>query len=454
MEPLKIGITGVRGVVGQTLTPELVVRFAEAFGAYLDGGRVLVCRDPRPSGPMLQAAVTAGPALGRLRGGRPRRLPDAVAAARGRRDRAPRAASRSPAGHNPGDWNALKFVRGDGLYLNAIQGEELLDVYHQGAVSRVGWDRMATRVAQHDAIDAAPRAAAAALRRGARARAAGCAWRSTAATAPARVLVPRWLDGARLRGAADQRRPVAALPAPARALDRGGRPGARGGAGRQGRPRPGARRRRRAAEPRRRGRPAALRGADAAARGRGDARPAPRARWSRTSRRARSSTASPRATGSRVVRTPVGQAFISEAIVEHAAVLGGEGNGAVAVPEVQATHDSAATIGLLLEHLARTRRAASRRWWPSCRCSPCASWRVAVAPSAALLGAAGLPRPRRRGRGRERRPDGRREGARGRTAGCTCAPRTRSRCCASSPRRRPRQRAQELADWARERVRL
>ncbi len=60
MEPLKIGITGVRGVVGETLTPELVVRFAEAFGAYLDGGRILVCRDPRPSGPMVQAAVTAG----------------------------------------------------------------------------------------------------------------------------------------------------------------------------------------------------------------------------------------------------------------------------------------------------------------------------------------------------------------------------------------------------------
>jgi phosphomannomutase len=57
--------------------------------------------------------------------------------------------------------------------------------------------------------------------------------------------------------------------------------------------------------------------------------------------------------GVKVVRTPVGQAFVSEAILEHGAVLGGEGNGAVAVPEVQATHDSAAAIGLLLEHLAR-----------------------------------------------------------------------------------------------------
>jgi len=63
--------------------------------------------------------------------------------------------------------------------------------------------------------------------------------------------------------------------------------------------------------------------------------------------------------GASVIRTPVGQAFISEAILAHGAVLGGEGNGAVAVPEVQPTHDSAAAIGLLLEHLASTGRALS-----------------------------------------------------------------------------------------------
>ena len=63
--------------------------------------------------------------------------------------------------------------------------------------------------------------------------------------------------------------------------------------------------------------------------------------------------------GARVVRTPVGQAYVSEAILEHGAVLGGEGNGGVAVPEVQATHDSAATTALLLEHLARTGQSLS-----------------------------------------------------------------------------------------------
>jgi phosphomannomutase len=62
---------------------------------------------------------------------------------------------------------------------------------------------------------------------------------------------------------------------------------------------------------------------------------------------------------STVVRTPVGSSYISEAILEHNAVLGGEGNGAVAVPEVQPTHDSAAAIGLLLEHLARSGQSLS-----------------------------------------------------------------------------------------------
>jgi phosphomannomutase len=54
------------------------------------------------------------------------------------------------------------------------------------------------------------------------------------------------------------------------------------------------------------------------------------------------------------VRTPVGQAYISESLIEHSGVLGGEGSGGITVPEVHPTHDSAAAIGLILEHMAQT----------------------------------------------------------------------------------------------------
>ena len=57
---LKVGVSGIRGVVGEFLTPSLACAFAQAFGAYVGAGRVVVGRDSRSSGPMLQHAVTCG----------------------------------------------------------------------------------------------------------------------------------------------------------------------------------------------------------------------------------------------------------------------------------------------------------------------------------------------------------------------------------------------------------
>jgi len=59
MKLLKIGISGVRGIVGETIVPELVMDFACAFGTYLDSRKILVGRDTRVSGPMLHEATLA-----------------------------------------------------------------------------------------------------------------------------------------------------------------------------------------------------------------------------------------------------------------------------------------------------------------------------------------------------------------------------------------------------------
>src|SRR5512138_434576 len=63
---LMVSVSGVRGRVGEGLTPEVVARFAAAFGAYLreTAGaarpKVVLGRDSRPTGPMLLQAVKAG----------------------------------------------------------------------------------------------------------------------------------------------------------------------------------------------------------------------------------------------------------------------------------------------------------------------------------------------------------------------------------------------------------
>src|SRR5829696_5175571 len=152
MKPLKIGITGVRRIVGETFTPELAVDFAESFGTYLDRGRILVCRDTRPSGQMIRSAVLAGLLAAGCEvvdlGVCP--TPSMQLAVKWLKADGGIAIT---AGHNPWQWNALKFVRSDGLYLNPTQGEELLDIFHQGEFAKASWDTIKQVVQTADAIE-------------------------------------------------------------------------------------------------------------------------------------------------------------------------------------------------------------------------------------------------------------------------------------------------------------
>ena len=57
---LIVSVSGIRGIVGQGLVPEAATAFAAALGTYLNGGRMVISRDGRPSGGMLRHAVLAG----------------------------------------------------------------------------------------------------------------------------------------------------------------------------------------------------------------------------------------------------------------------------------------------------------------------------------------------------------------------------------------------------------
>jgi phosphomannomutase len=142
MKLLKIGISGVRGIVGETMTPELVMDFACAFGTFLGGGRVLVGRDTRPSGPMLQRAVLAALASTGCRPLDAGVCPTPILQKSVGTARAAGAVSIT-AGHNTAEWNALTFINRDGTYLNEFQGQAVLDIYHlekfrKAPLSRLG----------------------------------------------------------------------------------------------------------------------------------------------------------------------------------------------------------------------------------------------------------------------------------------------------------------------------
>ena len=67
---LRIGLSGVRGVIGESLTPQLVTSFAAAFGTYCGAGPILVGTDTRPSGEMVSSSTTLPRRVGSLRSAR------------------------------------------------------------------------------------------------------------------------------------------------------------------------------------------------------------------------------------------------------------------------------------------------------------------------------------------------------------------------------------------------
>ncbi|MCD6352055.1 MAG: phosphoglucosamine mutase [Armatimonadetes bacterium] len=141
MKQLRISIGGVRGIVGEALTPDIAVGFAQAFGTYAGPGRVLVSRDTRRSGPMVLNCVQAGLLgtgcevvdLGVC--------PTAALQLAVRRSDAVGGIAVT-AGHNDLRWNALKFIRGDGIFLNPGEAEQLLDLYHQGEFTKATWSQL------------------------------------------------------------------------------------------------------------------------------------------------------------------------------------------------------------------------------------------------------------------------------------------------------------------------
>jgi phosphomannomutase len=351
MKPLKIGITGVRGIVGETLTPELAVDFAESFGTYLDRGRILVCRDTRPSGPMIRSAVLAGLLavgcevvdLGICP------TPSMQLAIKSLKADGGIAIT---AGHNPWQWNALKFVRGDGLYLNPTQGEELLDIFHQAEFAKAGWDTIKHVVQTADAIEEHLKV----LRESFDVNAIKSKKLTVAVdccNGACSFLSPKWLTSLGCQVLAVNDNPTAPFPhspepkpetmAQLCAVVKAGHAAigfAHDADGERlgivtdlGEPLSEEMTLAIAADIRLRKKSGVI--------------------VTNVSTSSAIDIIAERHGGS-VVRVPVGQAYISEGLIEHNGVLGGEGSGGITVPEVHLTHDSAAAIGLILEYLAQT----------------------------------------------------------------------------------------------------
>lgn len=152
---LMVSVSGVRGRVGPSLTPELVAGIAAAFGAFLRdegaAGPVVVGRDSRTSGPMLAAAASAGlqsvgvdvVEIGIVPTPTVMLAVEHHGAAGG---------IGVTASHNPAEWNALKLASAEGMFLDGDASLRFRDYLATQDPPRAPWDGLGQVTEDREAI--------------------------------------------------------------------------------------------------------------------------------------------------------------------------------------------------------------------------------------------------------------------------------------------------------------
>src|SRR6476660_9404207 len=147
-EGLMVSVSGVRGRVGEALTPEIIAKFAAGFGAWATSraqgakARIVVGRDSRVSGPMFQPVVHAAlQSVGCdvIDVGMVPKPPVQLAVEHHPAD----GGLAITASHNPIEWNALKFIGSSGLFLAGAEGKQMRDVVESN-FPRATWDKLGT----------------------------------------------------------------------------------------------------------------------------------------------------------------------------------------------------------------------------------------------------------------------------------------------------------------------
>ncbi len=145
MSTLMVSISGVRGIVAESLTPEIIQKYALAFGTFMNKSPLIVGRDSRTSGtsisnilkgclqatgcdiidigivptPTVQLEILYYKAAGGV----------AITAS-----------------HNPSEWNGLKFMDGNGRFLSPEKAGQVYELADRGDFIYKDWKQVGNEI--------------------------------------------------------------------------------------------------------------------------------------------------------------------------------------------------------------------------------------------------------------------------------------------------------------------
>ena len=138
---LIVSVSGVRGVIGDTLTPYEIIRFTGAFAKFCSGGKIMVGRDTRIHSEMISKIVVGTllfmgcevvdigicptPTI-------------QLAVEHSDSD----GGVMITASHNPSEWNGLKFLSSEGIFLTPEQHKKFIEIAKSGNFNFAKWNKI------------------------------------------------------------------------------------------------------------------------------------------------------------------------------------------------------------------------------------------------------------------------------------------------------------------------
>jgi len=154
-EGLMVSVSGVRGRVGEGLTPEVVARYAAGFGAWarsrvVGDATIVVGRDSRVSGPMFHRVVLSALQSVGCNVMDVGMVPTPTVQLAVEHHHAAGGLAIT-ASHNPIEWNALKFISSSGLFLDGDESAAMRSVV-DGEIPRATFDKLGVIAEDVEAI--------------------------------------------------------------------------------------------------------------------------------------------------------------------------------------------------------------------------------------------------------------------------------------------------------------
>lgn len=151
MATLMVSISGIRGIVGDGLSPDVIVKYASAYADFIEQGKVVVGRDARITGDMVNQIVTGTLLAKGLDvidiGIVP--TPTVQFAVKTLEAQGGIAISAS---HNPNEWNALKLLNGTGQFMDPEEHEKMKSFLDKENFYE-SWEKIGKRTEFFEAID-------------------------------------------------------------------------------------------------------------------------------------------------------------------------------------------------------------------------------------------------------------------------------------------------------------